>query len=171
MAVVNWDDMEAAHEAASRPAPAGRYILELKELKEGTSKDGKWVQYTLRWQIADGPFKGKAIWDYLTFNMDKPNTISMARAALQLLGFADLKTWGQIDPKQRAQMVVGKRIEADVIEDEYNGRKNNKIKSKLKAVTSGPASSNDPGVGVPTPPPLSDVPAQGAKPVNPLAGI
>lgn len=166
MATINWDEMEKAHEEASRPAPAGRYILEVKSLTEGESKGGD-PQIKITWSVAEGPYKGKTAVDYLTFNPDKPATISIARNALNMLGVPDLRAWGQIDPQQRTQMFIGKRIEADIEVNEFNGRVTNRIKQKVRAI-SGSSMGGTVPAGVGTPPPAADAPAP---PVNPLSGI
>lgn len=167
MATINWDEMENAHQEASRPAPAGRYILELKSLSEGESKAGD-PQVKITWSVAEGAYKGKTAVDYLTFNPDKPATISIARNALNMLGVPDLRAWGQLDPKARTELFIGKRIEADLEINEYNGRTTNRIKQKVRAITGTSMGGTVPS-GVGTPPPVDE--AVPSAPVNPLAGI
>lgn len=165
MPTINWDDMEKAHEEASRPAPAGRYVLELKSLTEGESKKGDF-QIKIIWQIAEGPYKGKVATEYLTLNPEKPVTISIARNAINMLGVADFKAWGQLDPSARKEMFVGRRIEADLETREYNDRVSNNIKQKIRAITGSSTGSLPDGM---TPPPRDE--STPAAPVNPLAGI
>ena len=162
MPVVSWDDMENAHEEASRPAPEGRYIVQVKTATEAVSNEGKHPQVKLVWEIVEGPYKGKVAFETLTFNMDKPVTISMSRATLQMLGFNDLRVWGETDPKLRIEMLKGKKIEADVNVREWNGRITNNIKNKIRALAGATEA------GIPAAPPLKGKPAE---PVNPLDGI
>lgn len=166
MATINWDDMENAHQEAQKPAPAGRYIMQVKNATEGKSKEGQYPQIRIVWEVAEGPYKGKAAFDYLTFNPEKPASISMSRAVVLMLGFRDLKEWGEaLQAGSALTRVIGKRIEADLIVDEYQGRVGNKIKQKIRALD-GSSSVASGGL---VPPPAADAPL--VAPVNPLAGI
>ena len=156
--------METAHQESQKPAPAGRYVMVVKSVKEGMTKEGGYPQFRLVWEIAEGPYKGKAAFDYLTFNPEKPASISMARASIIMLGFRDLAEWGEaLQAGSAMDRCLGKRIEADVVTDEWQGRLNNKIKQKIRAL-------DGPGVadGGLVPPPVA---AQAVPMVNPLAGI
>ena len=165
MATINWNDMESAHQEAQKPAPAGRYIVQVKGFTEGKSKDGS-PQYRFVWEIAEGPYKGKASFDYVTFNPEKPASIGMGRATILMLGFRDLAEWGEALLAGTAKdRVMGKRIEAELNVEEYQGRISNKIKQKIRALD-GPV-----GGALVAPPPLSSSAEPLVAPVNPLAGI
>jgi hypothetical protein len=163
MATVNWAEMDEAAEEAIKPAPAGTYTIELKSAQDAESTDKK-PQVRFNFKIVDGPYKGKTVFHTITFNDEKPNTIVMAREFLATLGFKNLKEWGSTDPKQRLEMVVGRRIEAEVQVNEWKGRQSNRVGRVLRGLASGP--NTVPG-GI-APPPLSTGEAPAA-PVNPLS--
>lgn len=167
MPSINWGDADNAADEVNKPAPDGRYILEVKSVKEGESKNGGHYQVIIQWAIAEGPSKGKTMTDYLTFNFEKPVTISMARNTAALLGFENFKDANWVNPTTREKLTIGKRIEADVETNEWNGRKTNRIKQKIRAIAGGSAAAPDGGL---TPPPKNDVPTAAA-PTNPMAGI
>ena len=168
MATINWNDMESAHQEAQKPAPAGRYIMQVKGFTEGKSKDGS-PQYRFVWEIAEGPYKGKASFDYVTFNPEKPTSIGMGRATILMMGFRDLAEWGEALLAGTAKdRVLGKRIEAELNVEEYQGRISNKIKQKIRALD-GPIEGLATGGLVA--PPLASSAEPPVTPVNPLAGI
>lgn len=160
MATVNWAEMDEAAEEALKPAPAGTYIIEIKNANEGETAEKK-PKVAFTFKVAEGPYKGKTVFHTITFNDEKPTSIVMAREFLSSIGFKNLSEWGNTDPKQRVEMVIGRRVEADVEVNEWKGRRSNRVRRVVRGLASG--APNTPG-GIAPPPPISPKTA----PVNPL---
>lgn len=161
MATANWADMDAAAEEALKPAPEGQYIIEIKSCTEKESSDKK-PQFAFNFKIAEGPYKGKTVFHTITFNDEKPTALVMAREFLASIGFKSIADWGNTDPKQRLEIVVGRRVEADVQINEWKGRQSNRVRRVIRGLASG--APNTPG-GIAPPPPATP----STKPVNPLS--
>lgn len=107
------------------PIKTGTYYMEILATEEGISAKGKNPMVKVTMGVIDDPMLyGKKIVHYVTF-MDKNKP-----GAWMSVHF--LKTIGEpwegdfiVDPKRW----IGRRLEAYVIEEDYEGKKTNKVKT------------------------------------------
>lgn len=157
MTTINWAELDKAADEAGKPAPDGVYTMVVKKATEGKSKKED-PQLVLVLEVADGPFKGKVAFDYVTFSAEGAD---FARQKLAHFGFKSLKEWGET--QQRTDVITGRRVEVELTTDEYQGKKKNKIKRFVRGVATAAPS------GVSAPPPLASPAAEATKPANPMS--
>lgn len=159
---MDWDAMATQDDEASKPAPPNVYVMVVEKATWGQSKKGA-PQVTMIMRIAEGPFKGKTAWYWLTFDMDNPNTIRMARNFLKLSG-VDFGDFGKLGEQEQLDFLVGKRYEVDLKVEAFQGEDRNKVKNISKGLAGGASTEFAP----PPPIPTRDAATQ---PVNPLDGV
>lgn len=162
MPALNFNEMAKADDESKLPAPSGRYamVIDKAEWKISKNSGAHMIQLILR--VDEGPYKGKPVWNYLVMDPNNTGAISMARNFLNTVGldFSDFE--GKTD-QQQIDLLLGKRFEAELNVDEYNGRKSNKLKRLIRGL------GGKTGSGF-TPPPASTPQASGpTSPKNPLA--
>lgn len=162
MASINWQDMAQEEERSREPAPAGRYVLRVDGANWGQSKEKK-VMWTVRLKIDEGPQKGKAIWRYLTF---EGNALSMSRGFLNALGI-DFKDLDGKSEQEQSDMLIGRRCEAELMIDHFQGQARNKMKGNPVRGLTPATGSSEPQFA---PPPLAGG-ADKPTPTNPLDGL
>lgn len=162
MPSLDFNEMARIDDESKQPAPAGRYTIAVEKGEWKTAKKSGAPMVQLLLRVDEGPFKGKPVFNYLTFDTSNAPAIGMARNFLNMCGL-DFGDWANLNDQQRIDSLIGKRLEVDLKVDEWEGRKSNKI-TKLHRGVTGPGSS-----GGFTPPPA--VPQEGgpAAPKNPLA--
>lgn len=160
MPTLNWNDMIKQEKEARTPAPAGRYVLKVRKAEWTTTAKTKAPMLRLILDIDEGGNKGKSVFDYITFDANNPGSFTFAFDKLRKLGI-DPGEFGQLNEAQQCDTLVGRRVEGELIIDNYKGQDGNKLKSYVKPV--GGTSSS----GVGTPPPAAAPKA----PVNPVKTI
>ena len=118
--------------------PKGNYNFEIVEFTakdgriyplEGSTKDGKFTKVDVLCEVSDGEFKGERIFHSVTFKpLKQPDGTSTPGAGMAIHW---LKTIGQ--PWENKFSIdssawVGAEFRGYVIQDEYQGKKSNKIK-------------------------------------------
>src|SRR5215216_3532520 len=99
MPTMDWQQMAHADDEANKPAPSGTYVIAVEKATWSKSKAGA-PQIVLIMKVAEGPYKGKTVWNYLTFDMDNGGAIRMARQFLQMCGL-DFGEFGQLSEQQQ----------------------------------------------------------------------
>jgi len=96
MANLNGFDANTVEPSASfDPLPADRYqvVLVASDLKDTRSRDGQYLE--LEFEVTDGPYKGRKLWDRLTLSHPNALTVKIARAKLSAL----CRACGVMQPK------------------------------------------------------------------------
>ena len=67
------------------PIPAGEYLCIISHSEDKPTKSGNGSYLELEFEVIDGPFKGRKLWDRL--NLDNPNelAVKIARATLSAI--------------------------------------------------------------------------------------
>ena len=85
MATLNFNANEVEPNVAFDPVPAGKYIAVIidSEIKPTKSGNGKFLELTF--EITEGEYKGRKVWERL--NIDNPNqkTVEIARGNLSAI--------------------------------------------------------------------------------------
>jgi len=64
------------------PVPAGRYIAVIVDSKTKATKNGAGEYLELAFEIVDGPFKGRKVWERLTIKHTNEMTVRIAKGNL-----------------------------------------------------------------------------------------
>ena len=71
MAFISFNATQVQPQASFDPIPAGKYICQIVESEIKSTKAGTGQQLVLTWEVLDGEFKGRKVWDRL--NISNPN--------------------------------------------------------------------------------------------------
>lgn len=85
------------------PIPAGDYIAQITESEIKNTKSGTGQMLNLRWQVLDGQFKGRLVFDSLNIINQNPDTQRIAQGQLSslchVLGVLNLTDSAQLHMK------------------------------------------------------------------------
>lgn len=124
-----------------QPLPQGTYDFRINEVVQGTSRNGN-QQLQLKMEIIDGPYTGKKVSNWYSL---LPQSTWKLDALLEALGIEREDT-GQVDANGKPirvfddEWLIGRCIQYDVKQREYNGKTNNDFQNERQ-------SSLDPEVG------------------------
>lgn len=82
MSVLNFDATQVAPDAGFDPIPAGDYVamIEDSEVKPTKANTGMYLQ--LVWQIVDGQYKGRKVWDRINIQNQSQTTEEIGQKQL-----------------------------------------------------------------------------------------
>jgi hypothetical protein len=114
------------------PIPAGKYIAAItaSEMKPTKAGDGSYLELTF--QVLDGEYKGRLLWDRL--NLDNPNELAVKIARSQLA--AVCQAVGVMTPNDSQELHnLPLEINVKLRKREDNGETANEIKSYAKKLS------------------------------------
>lgn len=82
MASINFDASQVAPQESFSPIPAGSYIAQVIESEIKPTKSGTGQMLTLRWQILDGQYKGRLVFDRLNIVNQNPEAEKIGQRQL-----------------------------------------------------------------------------------------
>ena len=85
MATFNFDATTVAPTASFAPIPAGMYLAHITESDLVSTKDGSGNMLKLTFEILDGQFKGRKIWNNLNVQNQNQDTMKWALADLSAI--------------------------------------------------------------------------------------
>jgi hypothetical protein len=85
MAQFNFDASTVAPQASTGPVPAGTYLAQIIESDVAPLKSGKGTGLKLTFEIIDGQYKGRRIWENLNIQHENDETQRIAQAQLSAL--------------------------------------------------------------------------------------
>jgi len=85
MASFSFDASQVAPQASSGPVPAGTYLAHITESDVQPLKSGNGTGLKLTYEIIDGPYKGRKIWDNLNIQHSNEDTQRIAQSQLSAL--------------------------------------------------------------------------------------
>jgi len=85
MASIQFDASQVAPKAASTPIPAGTYLAHIIESDVVDLKSGNGQGLKLTYEILDGQFKGRRVFDNLNIVHAKPDTQAIAQSQLSAI--------------------------------------------------------------------------------------
>lgn len=124
MPTIDWN--EVPQEGEYMPLPDGEYEVQIVDVKVRSGGPGKAESWGLQLEVTDGQYRGRQIWDNLTWG---PIHTDNGKKALQrcrlVLSHCGVPVEGvtNYDPG----VLVGKCCVVEVYTDEYQGRKQNRI--------------------------------------------
>jgi len=85
MAQFNFDASTVAPQAATGPVPAGTYLAHITESDVQPLKSGNGTGLKLTFEIIDGQYKGRKIWENLNIQHSNEDTQRIAQSQLSAL--------------------------------------------------------------------------------------
>lgn len=133
---VNEKEQEQAVEAV----PAGEYIAVIEDSDYAENKKGTGMLLKLTYQILDGPFKGRKVFENLGLEHENAQTAQIARRALNSICIAIGIPDGQKLQDTAQLHDIPMKIDVVVKENKEYGKQNNIRKHiKLDGTTNQPA--------------------------------
>lgn len=141
MSIFSFDASAVPAQAPSTPIPAGTYLAHIMESDCVTPKSGRGLMIKLTFEILDGQFKGRRVWENLNVQNDSEKTQSIAQSQLSAIchavGVIKLNDTAALHFKPLKINVVIKEASGD-----YAARNN--IKGYESAAGAMPASAPTP---------------------------
>ena len=85
MAQFNFDASTVTPQAATGPVPAGTYLAQITESDVQPLKSGKGTGLKLTFEIIDGQYKGRRIWENLNIQHENEDTQRISQSQLSAL--------------------------------------------------------------------------------------
>jgi len=128
------------------PLPEGQHLFEVIKIKSGTAKTGR-GRFGLQVQIVGGPDDGKKGWHNLNLPTDEDEPDAYIRKVWRKLGtlVPDAVTKTGIKP----DLLVGLQFRGTVTHEDYNGKKQSRIKNETWIGMKKPDASATAGFSVP----------------------
>lgn len=135
MSSVDWNAVRKVAEEGGA-APEGIYNLIVEEATAHSSGKG-FPGLKLKLKIEDGPYKDTVIFHYVLLMLEYPKSVPGFLADLGTLGVPDTMLVGGKEFDEIAAYVnqQPRRVRAEIVQDEYQGSKNNKVKKYGRLMT------------------------------------
>lgn len=85
MAFLSFNAAQVQPQASFDPIPAGKYICQITESEIKSTKAGTGQQLVLTWEVLEGDFKGRKIWDRLNISNPNKQAEQISQAALSAI--------------------------------------------------------------------------------------
>lgn len=82
------------------PVPAGEYLCVITRSEDKPTKAGTGSYLELEFEVIDGPYKGRKLWDRLNLNNPNELTVKIARATLSAI----CRAVGVLEPKDSCEL-------------------------------------------------------------------
>jgi hypothetical protein len=112
MAALNFNAHQVEPNESFDPIPTGEYLCAITASEEKPTKAGNGAYLELEFEVLEGPYKGRKLWDRL--NLSNPNdlAVKIARATLSAI----CRAVGVMEPKDSCELhdlplVVKVRVE------------------------------------------------------------
>lgn len=179
MTTVNFTQvLKDAKSASFEALPVGDYDVEVEKAESVTSSNGRPMIKTT-FKVIVGPHTNRKIINNFVLVVDNPTALAIFFRNMKTMGltdefFATLGASGTLDPV--AQSLVGRRARLKLTQREWNGEMRNDVGQVMpytgapggmgNGPTAGPAGAL---LGVPSPGPVANIPAQVAQQYAPVA--
>lgn len=85
MAFLAFNATQVQPQASFDPIPAGKYICQITESEIKPTKAGDGQKLVLTWEVLDGEFKGRKVWDSLNISNPSKQAEQISQAALSAI--------------------------------------------------------------------------------------
>jgi len=85
MATLNFNANDVDPNVGFEPIPAGKYLVVISSSQMKPTKNGKGEYLELEFEVLEGPYKGRKIWDRLTLVHPNEQTVQIARGTLSAI--------------------------------------------------------------------------------------
>jgi hypothetical protein len=148
------------------PIPAGEYLCVITASEEKPTKAGTGSYLQLEFDVVEGPYKGRKLWERLNLNNPNETTVKIARASLSAI----CRSINVMEPQDSCEMhdlplLVKVRTEKRSDTDELS----NVIKGYRSRTATQPVPGTSPLMGNP-PAPTPGAPRSGAQAQTGAAG-
>jgi hypothetical protein len=125
MAFLSFNATQVQPQASFDPIPAGKYICQITESEIKSTKAGTGQQLVLTWEVLEGDFKGRKIWDRLNISNPNKQAEQISQAALSAIchaaGVLQLQDSSQLHNKPMRIRVNVKKSEGYEPSNEVKG--------------------------------------------------
>lgn len=129
--ITNWGQLaEESKKDVSKfePAPEGNYNMTVTEASKTVAKDSGNTKFDVTLVIDSGPCKGKKLWHSFTVATDNKKAMGIFFRNMEVFGMPFDFFNANTSDESIVQNILGKRISADLVVDNYNPDKpKNKI--------------------------------------------
>jgi len=126
MGEINWSDLKKRADDATKPAPPGTYVVEIKKASWKNNSAGD-PMYSLQAVIVDGASEGKTVFSNLTLKTDNNFTLSMFFRHMEALGLNDQFFASGPGHDQVCSALVGRRAHFILDVRQWQGRDRNNL--------------------------------------------
>lgn len=164
MPTVNWNNLRKAADDASRPLPADWYDLIVVKAEATIASTGS-PMIKLQLDVADGPHRGRRVFDNLVLSVDSPFAMGIFFRHLDAFGVNPETEApdGSLEPIANA--LIGRRIRGKIGIRMYNGSERNDVEEYAPSTGTGvPAPSGPVASAGPTGPAPTATPAPSPTP-------
>ena len=117
------------------PIPAGKYLALIVDSKTKQTKNGAGEYLQLEFEIVDGPYKGRKVWERLTLKHPNEQTVKIARGNLSAI----CRAVGVMKPNDSVELHnIPLTIVVGLKKREDNGEMTNIVKAFEKRESSAP---------------------------------
>lgn len=157
MTEIDWNQLRTSADDATRPAPAGLHVVEIRKAEPTTAKTSGNPMYKVQGIITEGAAQGKTV--FHNFNVTLDNAFAMARffAYMEALGLDQRFFASRPSHQDVCAALIGRRAIWELSISTYQGKERNQVddmKSLSGSGMIGVPTPNSPGIptpGVPTP--------------------
>lgn len=125
MAFLAFNATQVQPQASFDPIPAGKYICQIVESEIKSTKAGTGQQLVLTWEVLEGDFKGRKVWDRLNISNPNKQAEQISQAALSAIchaaGVLQLQDSAQLHNKPMRIRVNIKKSEGYEPSNEVKG--------------------------------------------------
>jgi hypothetical protein len=123
---VNWSALKKQANDATRPAPVGEHVVEIKKCSWKLNSSGN-PMYSVQANVVEGPAEGKTIFN--NFNLTTENSFAMAIffRHMEALGLGDAFFAAGPSHDQVCQALVGRRAVFSVDIRQWQGQDRNNV--------------------------------------------
>ncbi len=82
MATLNFNANDVDSNVGFDPIPAGKYLALITDSQMKPTKNGAGEYLQLEFEVLDGPYKGRKVWERLTLKHPNETTVKIARGNL-----------------------------------------------------------------------------------------
>lgn len=124
-AMIVFNATQVQPQASFDPIPAGKYICQITESEIKSTKAGTGQQLVLTWEVLEGDFKGRKVWDRLNISNPNKQAEQISQAALSAIchaaGVLQLQDSSQLHNKPMRIRVNVKKSEGYEPSNEVKG--------------------------------------------------
>lgn len=125
MAFLSFNATQVQPQASFDPIPSGKYICQIVESEITPTKAGTGQKLVLTWEVLDGEFKGRKVWDSLNISNPSKRAEQISQAALSAIchaaGVLQLQDSAQLHNKPMRIRVNVKKSEGYEPSNEVKG--------------------------------------------------
>lgn len=141
-----------------QPVPAGSYNAKVIDASAAQTSTGK-LMYKLRYEIEDGPSRGRKVYNNITLTTDNPNALRMFFVNMKAMGLGESYFASSPSPDAVAQALMGARCIITINHREYQGVMRENVAGIKEAASPMAGLGASPAPAIPAPVAATPAPA------------